>query len=272
MNQTISKIPREEAVEAIFSKILQSPNACARLSEIFYEHLDDDNRIPDSDPEQFAKIFFSAYENQDINALLLEVCQRSMFDLLREAYLIPKRFNGKAGMNPLLLTDADGGLIEQVVTEEGKGVSHHEFAKFQEVLQNHHCAPRSKLYLADGFDIIRSYTEQLNIEEKLCNRRRGILALYALPDTAALGMSEAQAYAIIWDAFCSIQKSAPSSMVYYGQETGSKDGQKYDEVGILLPIHEFEKQMLHHLEEVDGIVLSCREKMIKQAGKDSLPL
>ena len=61
-------------------------------------------------------------------------------------------------------------------------------------------------------------------------------------------------------------------MVYYGQETGSKDGQKYDEVGILLPIHEFEKQMLHHLEEVDGIVLSCREKMIKQAGKDSLPL
>ena len=85
MNQTISKIPREEAVEAIFSKILQSPNACARLSEIFYEHLDDDNRIPDSDPEQFAKIFFSAYENQDISALLLEVCRRSMFDLLREA-------------------------------------------------------------------------------------------------------------------------------------------------------------------------------------------
>ena len=39
MNQTISKIPREEAVEAIFSKILQSPNACARLSEIFYEQL-----------------------------------------------------------------------------------------------------------------------------------------------------------------------------------------------------------------------------------------
>ena len=61
-------------------------------------------------------------------------------------------------------------------------------------------------------------------------------------------------------------------MVYYGQDTGSKDNQKYDEVGILLPIHEFEKHMLHHLEEVDGIVLSCREKMVKQAGKDSLPL
>lgn len=214
MNHTISKIPKEEAVGAIFSKILQSPNACERLRETFYEHLDDDHRIPDSDPEHFAKIFFSAYENQDISALLLEVCQRSMFDLLREAYLIPKRFHGKAGMNPLLLTDADGGLVEEVITEEGKSVSHHEFAKFQEVLQNHPYAPRSRLYLADGFDIIRSYTEQLDIDEKLCNRRRGILALYALPDTVALGLSEAQAYAIIWDAFCSIQECAPSAMVY----------------------------------------------------------
>lgn len=30
--------------------------------------------------------------------------------------------------------------------------------------------------------------------------------------------------------------------------------------------------ILHHLEQVDGIVLRCREEMIHQAGKDSLPL
>ena len=34
----------------------------------------------------------------------------------------------------------------------------------------------------------------------------------------------------------------------------------------------FEHNILHHLEQVDGIVLRCREEMIYQAGKDSLPL
>ena len=47
---------------------------------------------------------------------------------------------------------------------------------------------------------------------------------------------------------------------------------KYDELGVLLPLKEFEHNILHHLEQVDGIVLRCREEMIHQAGKDSLPL
>ena len=46
----------------------------------------------------------------------------------------------------------------------------------------------------------------------------------------------------------------------------------YDEIGILLPIHEFEKKMLQHLDEIDGIVLACREKMMEKAGNDSLQL
>ncbi|MEI3555266.1 MAG: hypothetical protein V8Q23_00315 [Eubacteriales bacterium] len=37
-------------------------------------------------------------------------------------------------------------------------------------------------------------------------------------------------------------------------------------------LKEFEHNILHHLEQVDGIVLRCREEMIHQAGKDSLPL
>ena len=48
MSTKISKIPREEAVEAIFSKIIQSPVACERLSENFYEHLNDDQLVVDS--------------------------------------------------------------------------------------------------------------------------------------------------------------------------------------------------------------------------------
>ena len=106
-------------------------------------------------------------------------------------------------------------------------------------------------------------------------RTRGVLALYALPDTCKLGMTEAQAYAVVWDAFQKIQEEAPRAMVFYGQETGLKKenpDKPYDEIGILLPIHEFEKKMLQHLDEIDGIVLACREKMMEKAGNDSLQL
>ena len=33
-------------------------------------------------------------KNGDVSALLLELCGGSMFDLLRDAYLIPKKFHG----------------------------------------------------------------------------------------------------------------------------------------------------------------------------------
>lgn len=36
--------------------------------------------------------------------------------------------------------------------------------------------------------------------------------------------------------------------------------------------HEFEKKMLQRMEEIDGIVLACRERMMEQAGNDSLKL
>ena len=96
-----------------------------------------------------------------------------------------------------------------------------------------------------------------------------------LPDTCKLGLTEAQAYAVVWDAFQKIQEEAPRAMVYYGQETGLKKenpDKPYDEIGILLPIREFEKKMLQHLDEIDGIVLACREKMMEKAGNDSLQL
>ena len=169
----------------------------------------------------------------------------------------------------MLLTDAAGELLS------GEKVSAREYAKFKETYEHHECAPRSALYLADGYDLVRTYTEGLNITEEKDNRKRGVLALYALPDTCKLGLTEAQAYAVVWDAFQKIQEEAPRAMVYYGQETGLKKEnpeKPYDEIGILLPIHEFEKKMLQHLDEIDGIVLACREKMMEKAGNDSLQL
>ena len=64
-----------------------------------------------------------------------------------------------------------------------------------------------------------------------------------------------------------IQQRCPTAMVFYGQDTGCKLQESHDELGVLLPL-----EHLHHLEQVDGIVLRCREEMIHQAGKDSLPL
>ena len=98
------------------------------------------------------------------------------------------------------------------------------------------------------------------------------MILYALPDTKKIGLTEAQAYAVVWDTFHNIQKEAPHAIVYYGQETGLKKEQTFDEIGILLPIREFEKKMLHHLSEIYWLVLACREKMMKKAGMESLEL
>ena len=222
-------LPREEAVETIFSKILASPEASGRLSGVFYDHIDDDHRLTDNDRDHFLQVLFHAYQNGDISALLLELCGRSMFDLLREAYLIPKKFHGKAGENPVLLTDAAGELLP------GEKVSAREYAKFKETYEHHECAPRSALYLADGYDLVRTYTEGLNITEEKDNRKRGVLALYALPDTCKLGLTEAQAYAVVWDAFQKIQEEAPRAMVYYGQETGLKKAMMLDAIKVGKP-------------------------------------
>lgn len=261
-------LPREEAVEAIFSKIISSPQACERFWSVFFENIDEDHLVTDGNPKHFTEVIFHAYRNGDISALLLELCGKSMFDLLREAYLIPKRFHGKAGENPVLLTDVEGNLLEKTKNQ----VSMREYAKFKEVHRNHFMAPRAKLYLADGYDLVRSYKDGLEIMEKKENKRRGFLMLYALPDTRKLGMTEAQAYAVVWDTFREIQRKAPRAIVYYGQETGLKAEKKFDEIGVLLPVHEFERKMLHHLNEIDGIVLACREKMMRVAGNDSLDL
>ena len=148
-------LPRELAVEDIFSRILASPEASRRLREVFYQYLDDEHMLVDEDPDHFLQVLFHAYQNGDVSALLLELCGKSMFDLLREAYLIPRKFYGKAGENPVLLTNVEGELLP----ETGKMVSAHEYGKFKETFDRHECVPRSGLYLADGYDIVPTRTD-----------------------------------------------------------------------------------------------------------------
>lgn len=68
----------------------------------------------------------------------------------------------------VLLTDVDGDLLE----EEKAVVSKHEYKKFREIYQMHKAAPRSKLYLADGYNLVRYYTSGMNICEKQENKER----------------------------------------------------------------------------------------------------
>ena len=44
-------------------------------------------------PDQFSKALFTAYRNRDLSAFLMEICRNTMFDLLRNACLIPYRFD-----------------------------------------------------------------------------------------------------------------------------------------------------------------------------------
>ena len=133
-------LPREQAVEDIFSRILASPEASGRLRKVFYQYLDDEHMLVDEDPDHFLQVLFHAYQNGDVSALLLELCGKSMFDLLREAYLIPRKFHGKAGENPVLLTNVEGELLP----EAGKMVSAHEYEKFKETFDRHGCVSFAK--------------------------------------------------------------------------------------------------------------------------------
>lgn len=78
-----SVLPREEEVEAIFSQILASPDSCKKLMDIFYDVMDDNHLLEADNPKHFSKVLFYAYQNGDISALLLKLCGKSMFDLLR---------------------------------------------------------------------------------------------------------------------------------------------------------------------------------------------
>lgn len=94
--------------------------------------------------------------------------------------------------------------------------------------------------------------------------------LYALPDTKKLNLTEAQAYDVIWSTFHEIQKEAFSAIVYYGQETGTGNDKSFDELGVLLPIHQFESKMREHIGVIDGLVLACRENMLKKPVQTAL--
>ena len=146
--------PREEKAEYLFDKILENSQACERLMETFYESVESDGEYSGEvlPPEKFAKALFDAYKNKDLTAFLLAICQHSMFDLLRNAYLVPFRFNADGHTNPYILTDGSGNLLNDCK----KAVPDKIYHKFQKVYAQNDDV---KMYLAEGYRKRHCYDE-----------------------------------------------------------------------------------------------------------------
>ena len=109
--------PREEKAEQIFDEILKNPHACERLKDTFFEAIpsaeESEGAGTDVPGTVFAAALFNAYENKDLSAFMMAVCNSSVFDLLRNSFLIPIRFNDKGVENPIFLTDENGDLLSE---------------------------------------------------------------------------------------------------------------------------------------------------------------
>ena len=107
--------PREEKAEQIFDEILKNPHACERLKDTFFEAIpsaeESEGAGTDIPGTVFAAALFTAYENKDLSAFMMAVCNSSVFDLLRNSFLISIRFNDKGVENPIFLTDENGDLL-----------------------------------------------------------------------------------------------------------------------------------------------------------------
>ena len=122
--------PREEHADVLFQKILNDPWACEKLQETFCNSLalnDDTANSPSA--STFANVLFDAYHNRDLSAFLMVICQNTLFDLLRNSYLIPYRFNADGKQNPIIMTDTEGNLL----SEYKKTVHEKEYHHFQNV-------------------------------------------------------------------------------------------------------------------------------------------
>ena len=126
---TTTIFPREEHTQALFREILKDPAACERLMDTFCRSLNSDEDINESvSAKEFAEALFQAYTNQDLSAFLMIICKNTTFDLLRNAFLIPYRFDADGITNPVIMTDEHGELLPEFHRSEHE----REYRRFQQ--------------------------------------------------------------------------------------------------------------------------------------------
>ena len=238
--------PREENAEHIFKKILENNDACERLRELFYEEFANSGDR-DLSEKQFVKALFDAYQN-------------SMFDLLRNAFLIPMRFNDKGVTNPVRLTDAEGELIKQ--TSVNKQISQKQYKMFQQILDQADDIPDYEICLAYGFREKHDYRNKNEINTMKIGEHIGILLLFKLPKEVKEMIEDNEVYSIVWDFMMRLEEQLPRAFMYYGVMDENKFEQQSSEIGIFLPFRHFEHQLEKNIEQANGIGLGCRERIL----------
>ncbi|MDU2210209.1 MAG: DUF4866 family protein, partial [Eubacterium sp.] len=110
--QTI--FPREEHADVLFQKILADPWACDKLFETFCNNLFcNDEPGASLSADEFCQALFRSYSNRDLSAFLMAISKNTLFDLIRNSYLIPYRFNADGKTNPVIMTDENGVLLPE---------------------------------------------------------------------------------------------------------------------------------------------------------------
>lgn len=246
--QTI--FPREEKAEVLFQKILNDPWACGKLQETFCNCLfcndDSDARIS---PAEFSQALFNAYANRDMSAFLMAICQNTLFDLLRNSFLIPYRFNADGKQNPVIMTDENGQLLPTY-----KGTVHEkEYRHFHEAYRD--LGNQKNIYFAQAYRYSHEYqSDYMDVKQKILEKNTGVLLIRELPDTVKEKETEAEAYSAVWDLMIQLEKNLPMAYVFYGQDSLVENNYRYDEIGIFLPNSIFLKNLERHVAKAEEII------------------
>lgn len=262
--------PREEKAEQIFEKILQDPYACDRLKKTFFENIpsseDGDEAGSDIPGNIFAGALFQAYENKDLSAFLMAVCNNSMFDLLRNSFLIPIRFNDKGITNPVIFTDENGKLTNKKVSL----IMEKKYQKFYKIYQQMKHFPDLKLYMADGFREKHGYNGEGDIETVRTGEYTGVLQVFSLPEYVEKNVQDTTVYRIVWSSLMQLQQMLPRAIMYYGVMDQTGQEKHTSKLGIFLPFSHFEHEMDKKLEEAAEIGFECQKKIIEETKREEL--
>lgn len=242
--------PREEKPELLFEKILADPWACNKLFETFCDSLFcNDDSSATLLPHEFTQALFNSYSNRDLSAFLMAITQNTLFDLLRNSFLIPYRFNADGKPNPIIMTDNTGALLLEFQNyAHDKHYQH--FYNIYKDLKN-----KENIFLARAYRYSHTYTEDSSdVEQQVLEQNTGILLIRKLPDTVKLKETEAEAYCAVWDLMLRLEKSLPSAYIFYGQDSLVEHNEHFDELGIFLPNSTFLKNLEHHVEKAEDII------------------
>ena len=247
---TTTIFPREEHTQALFREILKDPAACERLMDTFCRSLNSDEDINESvSAKEFAEALFQAYTNLDLSAFLMIICKNTTFDLLRNAFLIPYRFDADGITNPVIMTDEHGELLPEFHRSEHE----REYRRFQQAYLSQG-SPRN-MFLAQAHRYSHAYKkDEMDVVHEMLEEHTGVLLIRELPDSVKKKETEAEVYAAVWSMMIEIEKSLPMSFVFYGQDTLTDQNKRFDELGIFLPNSIFLKELEKHIANAEAII------------------